>query len=149
MTTKFTKTFVAAFAAAVIGVSALAAPAMAAGQVSVSYTPTDPDEAQALGLEVRAPGVIDGLGERRAAGVDRTGEGGCALRGRGRGGAGGGRGAVGVVVGTASGDSEGEDGGSAERGERTSAHVVSLIAQNVTPRRLAALAAHPVTRPWS
>ena len=47
MTTKFTKTFVAALAAAVIGVASLSAPAMAAGQISVSYTPTDPDEAQA------------------------------------------------------------------------------------------------------
>ena len=48
MTTKFTKTFAAAVAAAVIGVAALAAPAMAAGPVSISLTPTDPDQQQAI-----------------------------------------------------------------------------------------------------
>ena len=44
MTTKFTRTFAAALAASLIGVAGLAAPAMAGGQVSVSYTPTDPDQ---------------------------------------------------------------------------------------------------------
>lgn len=61
MTTKFTRTFVAALAATVIGAAGLAAPAMAAGQVAISYTPTDPDEAQALGMGLQMFSLINGM----------------------------------------------------------------------------------------
>lgn len=61
MTTKFTKTFAAAVAAAVIGVASLAAPAMAAGQLSISFTPTDPDQQQALGAGLQIFSLVKGL----------------------------------------------------------------------------------------
>lgn len=61
MTTKFTKTFATAVAAAVIGVAGLAAPAMAAGQVSLSFTPTDPDQQQALGTGLQIFSLMQGL----------------------------------------------------------------------------------------
>ena len=61
MTTKFTTTFVAAIAAAVIGTASLAAPAMAAGQVSISFTPTDPDQQQALGAGLQIFSLMQGL----------------------------------------------------------------------------------------
>ena len=85
MTTKFTKTFVAALAAAVIGVASLSAPAMAAGQVSISYTPTDPDEQQALGAGLQIFSLINGMsatganahqnGNNNAAGFNQNGSG--------------------------------------------------------------------------
>ena len=62
MTTKFTKTFVAALAAAVIGVASISAPAMAAGQIAINYAPTDPDQAQALGIGLQMFGLIKGMG---------------------------------------------------------------------------------------
>jgi hypothetical protein len=61
MTTKFTRTFAAAFVAAVIGVAGIAAPAMAAGQVSISFTPTDPDQQQALGTGLQLFSLMQGL----------------------------------------------------------------------------------------
>ena len=61
MTTKLTKTFAAAFAAAVIGVAGLAAPAMAAGQLSINFTPTDPDQQQALGAGLQIFALMKGL----------------------------------------------------------------------------------------
>ena len=61
MTTKFTKTFVAALAATVIGVASLSAPAMAAGQVSINFTPTDPDQQQALGMGLQMFSLFKGM----------------------------------------------------------------------------------------
>ncbi|MBU1335563.1 MAG: curlin [Alphaproteobacteria bacterium] len=85
MTTKFTKTFTAALAAAVIGVASLAAPAMAAGQVSISYTPTDADQQQALGTGLQIFSLMKGLsstganasqnGNFNAAGFNQNGSG--------------------------------------------------------------------------
>lgn len=66
MTTKFTKTFVAAVAAVVIGVASLTAPAMAAGQVSISFTPTDPDQQQALGAGLQIFSLMKGLSNKGA-----------------------------------------------------------------------------------
>ena len=61
MTNKFTRTFAAALAASLIGVAGLAAPAMAGGQVSVSYTPTDPDQQPALGLGLSMVSLFNGM----------------------------------------------------------------------------------------
>lgn len=61
MTTRITKTFAAAITAAVIGVASLSAPAMAAGQVSLSFTPTDPDQQQALGMGLQMFSLFKGL----------------------------------------------------------------------------------------
>ena len=61
MTTPFTRTFAAIVAAAVIGTAGLAAPAMAAGQVSISFTPTDPDQQQALGMGLQMFSLMQGL----------------------------------------------------------------------------------------
>lgn len=61
MTTKFTKTVAATVAAVVIGLAGFAAPAMAGGQVSVSYTPTDPDEAMALGMGLQMFSLVQGM----------------------------------------------------------------------------------------
>ena len=85
MTTKFTRTFVAAVAAAVIGTAGLAAPAMAAGQVSISFTPADPDQQQALGTGLQIFSLVKGLsstganasqnGNFNAAGFNQNGSG--------------------------------------------------------------------------
>ncbi len=85
MTTKFTKTFAAALAAAVIGVAGLSAPAMAGGQVSVSFTPSDPDQQQALGMGLQMFSLFQGLsatganayqnGNGNAAGFNQNGSG--------------------------------------------------------------------------
>lgn len=56
-----TKTLTAALAAVLIGTAGLAAPAMAAGQVSISYTPTDPDQQQALGMGLQMFSLFKGL----------------------------------------------------------------------------------------
>lgn len=61
MTTKFTKTFAAAIAATVIGVASIATPALAAGQVSISFTPTNPDQQQALGMGLQMFSLIQGM----------------------------------------------------------------------------------------
>ncbi|SEP98792.1 hypothetical protein SAMN05428969_1424 [Devosia sp. YR412] len=57
MTTKFTKTL----AAALIGAAILTAPAMAAGQLSINFTPTDPDQQQALGAGLQIFSLVKGL----------------------------------------------------------------------------------------
>ena len=57
MTTTFTKTVAAAVTALVIGIS----PAMAGGQISIGFAPTDPDQAQALGLGLRMFSVVQGM----------------------------------------------------------------------------------------
>src|SRR3546814_6887483 len=85
MTPTFTRPFVAAVAAAVIGTAALAAPAMAAGQVSISFTPTDPDQQQALGAGLQIFSLMQGLsatganasqnGNFNAAGFNQNGSG--------------------------------------------------------------------------
>ena len=61
MTNKFTRTFAAALAASLIGGAGLAAPAMAGCQVSVSYTPTDPYQQQALGLGLSMFSLFNGM----------------------------------------------------------------------------------------
>jgi hypothetical protein len=61
MTTKFTRTFTAAIVATIIGVAGFAAPAMAAGQFSISFTPTDPDQQQALGAGLQIFSLMKGL----------------------------------------------------------------------------------------
>lgn len=57
MTATFTKTFAAAITALVIGIS----PAMAGGQVSIGFAPTDPDQAQALGLGLQMFSLVQGM----------------------------------------------------------------------------------------
>src|SRR3712207_5903015 len=74
MTTTLTKTFTAALAAAIIGMSGLAAPAMAGGQVSVSYSPTDPEQAQALGLGLQVFSLVKGM-SATGANVSQNGNG--------------------------------------------------------------------------
>lgn len=56
------KTTVIAVLALTMGGFALAAPAMANGQVSISYTPTDPDEAQVLGIGLQLFSLFNGMG---------------------------------------------------------------------------------------
>ncbi|MHA6690179.1 curlin [Devosia sp. A449] len=85
MTTKFTKTAAAVFAAIVIGAASLTAPAMAAGQVSISFTPSDPDQQQALGMGLQMFSLFKGLsasganvsqnGSFNAAGFNQSGSG--------------------------------------------------------------------------
>lgn len=59
--TKTFKTAIVAVLALTMGAFSLAAPAMANGQVSVSYTPTDPEEAQALGVGLQLFSVFNGM----------------------------------------------------------------------------------------
>jgi hypothetical protein len=61
MTTRFTKTFAAALAAVVIGAASLTAPAMAAGQLSINFTPNDLDQQQALGAGLQIFSLMQGL----------------------------------------------------------------------------------------
>ncbi|KFC69132.1 hypothetical protein FF80_01400 [Devosia sp. LC5] len=61
MTTKIIKTTLAALVAAAIGVAAITTPASAAGQVSISYAPTAPDEARMLGLGLQMYSLFHGL----------------------------------------------------------------------------------------
>lgn len=61
MTTKFAKTVAAAVTALVIGAASFTAPAMAAGQLSINFTPTDPDQQQALGAGLQIFSLIKGL----------------------------------------------------------------------------------------
>ena len=85
MTTKFTKTFAAALAALVIGAASLTAPAMAAGQLSINFTPTDPDQQQALGAGLQIFSLMQGLsstganasqnGNNNGAGFNQNGSG--------------------------------------------------------------------------
>lgn len=57
MTATFTKTVAAAVTALIIGIS----PAMAGGQISIGFAPSDPDQAQALGLGLRMFSVVQGM----------------------------------------------------------------------------------------
>src|SRR5690606_15884275 len=83
MTTRFTKTIAAAATAIMLGMSA--APAMAGGQIAIGFSPTDPDQAQALGMGRTMFPVIEGMsrpgptayqnGFGNAAGIARHGSG--------------------------------------------------------------------------
>ena len=59
MTTRSTRLLAAALTAAVLGLSA--APAMAGGQIAIGYSPSDPDQAQALGLGLRIFSLVQGM----------------------------------------------------------------------------------------
>lgn len=61
MTTRFTKTFAAALVAVVIGAASLTAPALAAGQLSINFTPNDLDQQQALGAGLQIFSLMQGL----------------------------------------------------------------------------------------
>lgn len=85
MTISFTKTAAASIAAVVIGAASLTAPTMAAGQMSISFTPTDPDQQQALGMGLQMFSLFKGLsasganvsqnGSFNAAGFNQSGSG--------------------------------------------------------------------------
>ncbi|MET3900714.1 hypothetical protein ABIB57_004681 [Devosia sp. UYZn731] len=72
--TKTFKTAIVAVLALTMGAFSLAAPAMANGQVSVSYTPTDPDEAQALGTGLQLFSIFNGM-NAHGANVSQNGNG--------------------------------------------------------------------------
>lgn len=57
MTSTLTKTIAAAVTALVIGIS----PAMAGGQIAIGFSPSDPDQAQALGLGLRMFSLVQGM----------------------------------------------------------------------------------------
>ncbi|MFD1251551.1 hypothetical protein DEVEQU_03602 [Devosia equisanguinis] len=59
MTTRFTKIIAALATAALIGVGS--APAMAAGQISIGFTPSDPEQAQALGMGLKMFSLVKGM----------------------------------------------------------------------------------------
>ena len=83
MITRFTKTIAAAFTAALIGISA--SPAMAGGQIAIGFAPTDPDQAQALGMGLQMFSLMQGLsstganayqnGSGNSAGINQNGSG--------------------------------------------------------------------------
>ena len=85
MTTKIFKSALASLLAVTMGAIALTAPAYAGGQVSLSYTPTDPDEAQALGTGLQLLSLFQGMsasggnisqnGFGNAAGIGQNGSG--------------------------------------------------------------------------
>jgi len=57
MTTAFTKTIAAALTSLLVGIS----PAMAGGQIAIGFSPTDPDQAKALGLGLRMFSLVQGM----------------------------------------------------------------------------------------
>lgn len=59
MTTRFTRTIAAAVTATLLGLSA--APVMAGGQIAIGFSPTDPDQAQALGMGLKMFSLVQGL----------------------------------------------------------------------------------------
>jgi hypothetical protein len=61
MTTRFTRIFAATLAAALIGIASLPAPAMAGGQFSVTYSPSNSDQQRALGLGLSVYSLIKGV----------------------------------------------------------------------------------------
>ena len=85
MTTRFTKTIAALAAATLIGVTSFAAPAMAGGQISIGFSPTDPDQKQALGLGLKMFSLVQGMsatganayqnGNGNSAGIAQNGSG--------------------------------------------------------------------------
>lgn len=60
MTTRFTKTITAALAAAMLGIVATPS-AMAGGQIAFGFAPSDPDQAQALGLGLQVFSMMQGF----------------------------------------------------------------------------------------
>jgi hypothetical protein len=83
MTIRFTKTVAAVVTAAIIGISA--SPAMAAGQIAIGFSPTDPDQAQALGMGLKMFSLMQGMsatgangyqnGNSNSAGFNQNGSG--------------------------------------------------------------------------
>lgn len=77
-----TRTIRSLIAAATIATGLAAAPAFAGGSVSVSYNPTNPDEAQALQTGLRVYGLVKGIedgsitqnGFGNAAGLSQNGD---------------------------------------------------------------------------
>ena len=61
MIAKTLKTSVVAALALTMGAFALAVPANAAGQVSLSYTPTDAEESKALGMGLQMFSLVNGM----------------------------------------------------------------------------------------
>jgi hypothetical protein len=59
MTTRFTKTIAAALTAMILGIAAT--PAMAGGQIAIGFSPTDPEQAQALGLGLQVFSLVQGM----------------------------------------------------------------------------------------
>lgn len=67
MTTRFAKAIAAAVAATFIGLSA--GPAMASGQIAFGFAPSDPEQAEALGLGLKVFSLVQGLSTTGATGV--------------------------------------------------------------------------------
>lgn len=59
MTKTFTKTIAAALTTVLLGLAA--SPAMAGGQIAIGYSPTDPEQAEALGLGLQVFSLVQGL----------------------------------------------------------------------------------------
>lgn len=59
MTTAFTRTVAAALTAALFGLAA--SPAMAGGQFSIGFAPSDPEQAEMLGLGLQVFGLVQGF----------------------------------------------------------------------------------------
>lgn len=83
MTKTFTTAAVAVLALT-MGAFSLATPALANGQVSISYTPTDAEESQALGLGLQMFGMMQGMsknggihqnGNNNSGGIGQNGSG--------------------------------------------------------------------------
>lgn len=66
MTAFFTKTVAAFATATLIGLSS--GPAMAGGQIAFGFAPSDPDQAQALGLGLKVFSLVQGLSTSGATG---------------------------------------------------------------------------------
>ncbi len=83
MTTRFTRTIAIALTAGLLGLST--APAMAGGQIAFGFSPSDPEQAQALGTGLRIFSLIQGMsgnganawqnGNGNAAGFNQNGSG--------------------------------------------------------------------------
>lgn len=59
MTTRFTRIIAATLTAAMLGLTA--APAMAGGQIAIGFSPSDPDQAQALDTGLKIFSLFQGL----------------------------------------------------------------------------------------
>ena len=81
MTTRFTRNIAVALTAAMLGLAA--APAMAGGQIAIGFSPSDPDQAQALGTGLKIFSLFQGLsgtganahqnGSGNSAGISQSG----------------------------------------------------------------------------
>lgn len=81
MITRFTRIVAAGLVAATLGLSA--APALAGGQIAIGFSPSDPDQAEALGMGLRLFSLVQGLsasganayqnGSGNAAGIAQNG----------------------------------------------------------------------------